>query len=225
MNLIGRDKELAVVREHLRTGKNLIVFGATGIGKTALVTEMLHDSSRALYCADTATVKSTCESLLAQLNLTVTKADNIVRKRAILKATAGKNYCFVFDHVGWISPKLLSLLESVRESHSMIVITRSIAWSEIGHLKMILWDFDQLELAPLSHEAMLEVLRAQMKKLKLRAPDPQEFEADVLRIAGRNLHVLMDLCQQAASGQYVFGKHLSAQLVNLDRRIKELRLP
>jgi hypothetical protein len=72
---------------------------------------------------------------------------------------------------------------------------------------------------------MLEVLRAQMKKLKLRAPDPQEFEADVLRIAGHNLHGLMDLCQQAASGQYVFGKHLSAQLVNLDRRIKELRLP
>jgi hypothetical protein len=89
---------------------------------------------------------------------------------------------------------------------------------------MILWDFDQLELTPLSHETTLEVLRARMKELKLRAPDPQQFEADVLRIAGHNLHVLMELCQQAASGKYVFGKHLSTQLLDLDRRIKGLGL-
>ncbi|MGD0061381.1 MAG: hypothetical protein ABSD58_18390 [Verrucomicrobiia bacterium] len=225
MSLIGRNKELAVVREHLCVGGNLVVFGAIGVGKTALVSEALRDAPNALYCADTSTLKSACESLLSQRNLTVPAADNIVRKHAILKETDGENCSFVFDHVGWVGPKLLSFLETVRESHSMIVVTRSIAWSEIGHLKMILWDFDKLELAPLSHEATRHVLRARMKQLKLRAPDPQEFEADVLRIAGRNLHVLMELCQQAATGKYIFGKHLSTQLLNLDRRIKELRLP
>jgi len=95
----------------------------------------------------------------------------------------------------------------------------------MGHLRMILWDFDRLELAPLSREATRLVLRARMKELQLRAPDPQQFEADALRIAGHNLHVLMELCQQAASGRYVFGKHLSTRLLDLDRRIKELRLP
>jgi hypothetical protein len=225
MNLVGRDKELFAVREHLRTGKNLVVFGAEGIGKTALITEAVRDTPDALQCADSGTLKSACESLLAQLNLTVPEADNIVRKRAILKATAGKNCCFVFDHVGWVSPKLLSFLENVRESHSMIVVTRSIAWSEMGHLRMLLWDFDQLELEPLSREAMREVLRVQMKQLQLRVPDRNHFEADVLRIADHNLHVLTGLCQQAASGKYVFGKHLSTQLLDLDRRIKELGLP
>ncbi len=223
MSLIGRHKELAVVREHLRAGRNLVVVGAIGVGKTALVSEALRDAPHALYCADTSTLKRGCESFLSQLNLTVTEADNIVRKHAILKATAGKNCCFVFDHVGWVGPKLLSFLEKVRQSHSMIVVTRSMAWSEMGHLRMILWDFDQIELAPLSREGTRQLLRARMKELKLRAPDPQRFEADVLRIAGHNLHVLMELCQQAASGRYVFGKHLSTQLLNLDRRIKELR--
>jgi hypothetical protein len=225
MSLIGRSKELAVVREHLRAGKNLVVFGAIGVGKTALVSEARRDAPNALYCADTSTLKRACESLLSQLNLTVLEADNIVRKRAILKATTGENCCFVFDQVGWVGPRLLSFLEKVRESHSMIVVTRSIAWSEMGHLRMILWDFDQVELAPLSHEATRQVLRARMKELQLRVPDPQQFEADVLRITGHNLHVLMELCQQAATGQYVFGKHLSTQLLNLDRRIKELPLP
>jgi AAA domain len=224
MNLIGRDKEVKFVRAHLRTGKNLVVFGKEGVGKTVLVREAIDEAPNALYCADATTLKAACESLLPQLKLSVPEADNIVRKRAILKATAGKKCCFVFDHVGWVSPKLLSFLEKIQESHCIIVVTRSIAWSDIGHLRMILWDFERLELASLSHEATLQVLRAQMCQLKLRVPDPEEFEANVLRITGHNLHVLTDLCRQAVVGKYVFGKHLSTQLLDIDRRIKGLDL-
>jgi hypothetical protein len=224
MDLIGRDKELVIVREHLRDGKNLVVFGKEGVGKTALVTEAVRGQRDAVYCADTSTLKTACESLLAQLHLTVPAADNIVRKRAILKATAGKDCRFIFDHTGWVSPKLESFLERIQESHSMIVVTRSIAWADMGHLKLLLWDFDRLELAPLPRESMLKVLRAQMKELQLRVPDREHFEAEALRIAGHNLHVLVELCRQAANGQYVFGEHLSTGLVNIDRRIKELGL-
>jgi hypothetical protein len=224
MNLVGRDKESAIVREHVRGGKNLVVFGGEGVGKTALVTEAIRAEPGVLYCADTATLKSACECLLGQLKLTVPEADNVARKRAILKATDGRSCCFIFDHVGWVSPKLASFLDNVHESHPMIVVTRSVAWSDTGHLKMILWDFDKLELAPLTHESMLEVLRAQIRRLKLRPPDPAQFEADVMRIAGRNLPVVMELCRQAATGKYVFGKRFSTELVDLDRRIKELGL-
>jgi ABC-type arginine transport system ATPase subunit len=108
MNLIGREKEMAVVREHVCAGRNLVVCGPAGIGKTALVREA---APEVLYCADTATLKTACESLLAQLGLMVGAADNVARKRAILKATAGKRRCFVFDHVSRVSPRLLSFLE------------------------------------------------------------------------------------------------------------------
>jgi hypothetical protein len=224
MNLIDRETELNAVHESLRVGRNLAVVGLEGVGKTALITEAIRDRSDVLYCGDTSTLKTACESLLAQLRLAVNEADNVARKRAILRTTADKKLCFIFDHVGWVNPKLQAFLENVRASHPMIVVTRSIAWSDMGHLKMILWDFDKLELRPPSRETMLEVLRAQVKRLKLRVPDPHQFEANVLRIADHNLHVLMELCQQAADGGYVFGKHLSTQLLNLDRRIKELGL-
>ncbi|HUI06819.1 MAG TPA: ATP-binding protein [Verrucomicrobiae bacterium] len=225
MNLFGRDRELRTVREHLCAGRNLVVFGAEGVGKTALVTEASRSQPNVLYCADTATLKTACESLLAQLNLAVSKADNIVRKRTILKATAGTNRSFVFDHVGRVGPKLASLLDNIHESHPMIVVTRSLAWSDMGHLKMILWDFDKLELAPLAHDATLQVLRAQIKQLKLRVPAPERFETEVLRITGHNLHILRELCQQAKRGHYIFGRHVDTRLLNLDRRIKELDLP
>jgi hypothetical protein len=224
MNLTGRDAELRLIRKHLCAGKNLAVVGGEGVGKTALITEAIRGRSDVLYCGDTSTLKTACESLLAQLRLVVNRADNVARKRAILSATADKKFCFIFDHVGWVNPRLQSFLENVRELHPMIVVTRSIAWSDTGHLRMILWDFDKLELRPLSRETMLEVLRAQVRRIKLRVPDPHQFEANVLRIAGHNLHVLMELCQQAADGEYVFGKHLSTQLLNLDRRIKDLGL-
>lgn len=225
MSFIGRDKELAIVRAHLCAGSNLVVSGPTGIGKTALVRNALRDSSVTLYCPDTSTLKHACQSLLSQLNLSVPESDNVLRKRAILQAIDGKNYCFIFDHVEWVGPRLLSFFERVRESHSIIVVTRSVAPSDTGHLKMILWDFDNLDLAPLSREKTRQVLCAWIKEFNLSVPDPQQFEADALRIAGHNLHVLRELCQQAVNGRYIFGKHLSAPLVNLDRRIKELRLP
>ncbi|MBM3860829.1 MAG: ATP-binding protein [Verrucomicrobia bacterium] len=218
----GRDKELVIVREHVRNGKNLVVFGPEGVGKTALVTAAVNGMANVLYCADTATLKTACESLLAQLKLKVAEADNIVRKRAILQAAARKKRCFVFDNVGWVAPKLLSFLENIREKHSMVIVTRSIAWSDIGHLHLMLWDFDKLELAPLSRVATLQVLRAQMERLKLRVPDPAEFEANVLRLSGHNLHLLMKLCRQASTGKYVFGGHLSTSLLEIDRRIAEL---
>ena len=213
MELIERDKELAIVREHLRARKNLVVCGAEGIGKTSLVMEVVRDTSSTLYCADTATLKTACESLLAPLRLTVNESDNVARKRAILRAVTGRKRCFVFDHVGWVSPKLAAFLENVHDAHPMIVVTRSLAWKEIGHLKMILWDFDKLELPPLPKDAMLQLLRATAGKFEPR------FEHDLLRLARGNPGRLVALCEQARCGGYV-----SAQLLDLDRRIRQLDL-
>ncbi len=224
MNLIGRDRELAVVRQRLQSGKNLVVFGKEGVGKTALVRAAMAGMPEALYCGDTTTLKTACESLLAQLGLAVSDADNVVRKRAILQATASRKRWFVFDHVGRVSPKLASFLDTVRESHSLVIVARSIAWAEIGHLKMILWDFDKLELEPLSRERALDVLRAEMDRLGLRVPDREHFGTEVVAMSRGNLHVLMRLCRWAAGGGYVPGKHFSTQLLDLDRRISDLGL-
>jgi len=209
--LVGRDKELAVVREHVRDGRNLVVFGPAGMGKTTLVTEAIRDQPGAVYCADTSTLKIACESVLAQIGLTVRLTDNVARKRAILRATAGQRRCFVFDHVGRVSPKLASFLETVRETHSMILVTRTVAGPATGWLKMILWDFDQLELAPLSGGAMRELLRAEIGVCESR------LERGILRVARGCPGVLMALCRQAHRGRY-----LSPRLLDLDRRIAEL---
>jgi len=223
--MIRRDAELKLVREHLRARKNLVVFGVEGVGKTALVAEAMRDRPDALYCADATTLKTACESLLAQLGLAVAEADNVRRKRAILKATAGKNCCFVFDHVGRVGPKLASFLDNIHESQPMIVVTRSLAWKDIGHLKMILYDFDTLKLTNLSETDTRQLVRAKIKQLSLTAPNPAEFEREVWRLSKGNPRLIIELCQQAAKRSYVFGGHLSTQLLDLDRRISKLNPP
>jgi len=225
MKLIGREDELHVVRQRVRAGKNIAIFGGEGVGKTALVTEAVEAAAGVVYCPDTSTLKTACESLLGRFGVRVTEADNLARKRAVLAAARGRRLTFVFDHVGWVGPKLLSLLALLRESHPLIVVTRDLAPAATGHLKMILWDFDKLELRPLDRAAALRLLQAQMKQLALTVPDARQFEHDVLCLAGGNPRRILELCEQAAQGRYVFGRRVSTQLMELDRRIRQLDLP
>jgi len=214
MELIGRDKELQVVRDHLQRRRNLAVCGATGTGKTALVAEAIAGKADVLYCADSATLKTACESLLAQLGLDVAVADNVERKRAILNATRRRSVCFIFDHVCCVSPKLAAFLENLHDAHPMIVITRSLAWPEIGHLKMILWDFDTLELRNLSQRNACRLAEAEATRLGIRVS-----ARELARLSRGNPRHLLELCAQAERSRLI-----SPQLLELDRRISELKL-
>lgn len=214
MTLLGREKELGIVRAHLRAGKNLLVTGEHGIGKTALVQEAVRDWPGTLYCADTTTLKTTCESLLAALGRTMPLADNIARKRAVLNGIRNDKRWIVLDHVGRVSPKLESFLETLHQTHPMIIVTPNPASSVSGHLKLILWDFERLELRPLPREALRQLLRIHLRE------QPENFENDLLRLARGNPGRLLELCNLARQGRYV-----SAQLLDLDRRIAKLNLP
>ena len=224
MKLIGRDTELGIVREHVRTSRNLAIWGAEGVGKTALVSEAIAGKRDVLYCADASTLKAACESLLAALGLTVAGADNIQRKRAILNATRGKRFCFIFDHVGHVTPKLLSLLESIHDSHPIMVVARSLAWKDTGHLKLILWDFHTLELGNLRESAARQLVAAEVTRLGLSVPDRRQLAREFMRLSRGNPRRIVELCAQASRGRYVFGDRLSSNLLDLDRRIHELNL-
>lgn len=220
---IGRENELAIVHEHLRGRSNLVVFGGEGVGKTALVLRAIADRTDTIYCTDTGTLKTACESLLAALGTRCDTADNLQRKRAVLNAARGRPLLFVFDHVRWVSPKLLSLLENLHESHPMIVVTPSLLTTDIGHLKMIFYDFDKLELRPLDAAHARQLIHAQMTELQLQAPNSSAFEDDLLRLSQGSPRRIVELCEQASRGHYVFGRRHSTQLIELDRLIGQLR--
>jgi hypothetical protein len=212
------------VREHLRAGKNLTICGGEGTGKTALVREAIAERASALYCADTSTLKTACESLLAALNLSVPASTNIQRKRTVIAVLRGGRSVVVFDHVGRVTPKLLSLLENIREMHPLILVARSLAWRETGHLKMILWDFDTLELGNLRESAARQLVGAEVTRLGLTVPDRLQLARELTRLSRGNPRRIVELCAQASRGRYVFGDRLSSNLLDLDRRIHELNL-
>jgi len=221
MNLIGRTAALDRVRSCLATGRNLVVAGPEGAGKTALVLEAVRGRPGILYCADTSTLKTACECLLVALGIAGAPADNVARKRMVLRAVRGRKTRFVFDHVGRVTPRLLSLLEAIHESHPLIIVTRSLAWPDIGHLKMILWDFDKLEIANLGAPDARRLVRAESERLGLRLPDARRFEREVCRLSHGNPRLILELCRRADAA----GPGLSARVLDLDRRIAALGLP
>jgi hypothetical protein len=104
-------------------------------------------------------------------------------------------------------------------------VTPSLAWPDIGHLKMILWDFDKLQIGNLDQAATRQLTNAESARLGLSIPDPPRFAHEVRRLSHGNPGLIVELCAQASKGRYVFGHHLSTQLLNLDRRIGKLDLP
>ena len=222
MKLIGRDTDLALVSQHVRTGRNLAIWGAEGIGKTELVSTAVERLPGVLYCADTSTLKTACESLLTQLGLSLRRADNIRRKRTILEATSGRQFCFVFDQVGHVTPKLLSLSEAVHDSHPMLLAARSLAWTDTGHLKMILWDFDRLGLTNLRETEARLLVESKSVRLDLHLPDLPQFARELWRLTRGNPRRIVELCEQAASGRYMFGRRMSTKPLELDCRIDKL---
>src|SRR5208282_461587 len=118
-------------------------------------------------------------------------------------ATAGKKHCFIFDHVRHVTPKLLSLLENIHESHPMIVVSRSLAWKETGHLKMILWDFINLELHNLPERDACRLVEVETDRLALNLPDRRRFAREVWRLSRGNPRYILELCAQAGKGRYV----------------------
>jgi GTPase SAR1 family protein len=202
MNLVGRKTEIETVCEYARCGKNLAVSGAEGVGKTALLREVVSRIPDAIFCADTSTLKNACDSLLTVLGLPLQHDGNIQRKRAILQAVRGKRRRFVLDNVRWVAPQLLSFLDNLRESHTLVIAARSLASKNAGHLREILWDFERLELRNLEETDARTLIRGQIQAHKLKLPDAPQFESDVLRLSHGNPRVIVELCEQASKGRY-----------------------
>lgn len=222
--IIGRESALQTVLDCARRRKHLAVFGAEGVGKTALLENAIRELPEAIFCSDTSTLNSACDALLAPLGLPSSLTNKLQRKRAILQTVRGRRLCFFFDHVCWVAPQLLSFLDILRESHTLIIAARSLASADAGHLREILWDFEKLELRNLEEADARKLIRLQIEQRTLELPNPQQFERDVLRLSRGNPRIIVELCEQASKGHYVFGNHLSSSLLDLDRRINQLRI-
>ncbi len=217
---VGRIREIALLRRLHAQRKHVLILGAEGIGKSALVAH-LRETLPFFLCAPSKALGEICGNLESELNSSAPPSPLVQRKNRLLKILAETGRTVVFDGVGWTTPKISSFLESAMERAPIWICCRSDEPWDIGHVWPLLVRFKRVEVKPfyLSETRMLvaaAVREGFVSRDTLNAISPLH------RRASGNPKVLRALLDELARSRCDLSKPRSLARLDLARRIHEL---
>jgi hypothetical protein len=218
---IGRKREAAQLRRLHARRKHVLILGVAGIGKSALVAQ-LRDTLPLLVCAQSQTLGAICGHLERELNSPAPPLPLVQRKNRLLKMLAETGPTVVFDGVGWATPKISSFWESAMERVPVWICARSELARDIGHFWPLLARFERIVMRPFHFTETRALLAAAIGSgLIPSAATP--FARQLHRLSGGLPLALRELLEQFTAGHYDLAHRAGLQLLELDRRIKNLR--
>jgi len=217
---VARTKEITLLQRLHAQRKHVLILGAEGIGKSALVAR-LRLSLRLCVCPASERLSEICEALERELGLDAGELHLIARKNRVLKSLKGTKRAVVFDGASWTTPKLASFIENVSERAPVWLCVRSERPWDIGRIWPLLVRFEHVELKPFHPGESLLLVEAAVRG-KMVPVDTLNIIEWLHRHAGGNPKILSKLLEEIARGQYDLSNPLALQRLNLDRRIHEI---
>ena len=225
--LIGREPEYHLLEELIRQRKNILIIGAEGVGKSAIVDHVLAGGAlkNVLYSKSSATLKET----LANMAEFALGCKNLHQKNIL----SLKKLCYellkarldyaVLDHMTWVEPKFYGFLTYLKEQKiAFIIVTRSQKKKEIGHLWMGLYDFERLEIKNLDRADTGRLIDYCAQSFNLNFYETTNFKNEVYAISNGNPKIIWELCCLAQDKRYHAKGYIDVKLMDLDRRIKSV---
>jgi hypothetical protein len=227
--LIGREKECAAISSLVSQRKNIIIFGAGGIGKSAIIKSVMKDKNITglLYSQDSRTLKSSLTDLILSVSGN-TKAVQEVNILALKKALYGiinekKAGYIIFDHVESVEPKFYSLFVYLMEARiPLIVLSRGLQKKDIGHLRMSLFAFEKVEISNLDRPTGDVLIDYFIKEFGIKVVKTDEFKHAIFSHSKGNPKIIKALCSLARDVKYQKNDSIDVKLMDLDRRISEV---
>jgi predicted ATPase len=217
---VGRKREIAQLRRLRARRKHALIVGSAGAGKSALVAH-LHETLPLVYCAESETLGEICRHLETGLNSPAPHLPVVQRKNRLLKILAETGQTVVFDGVGWTPPKVSSFLENAMKRAPVWICSRSERARDIGHFWPLLARFDKIELPPFRFSETRALLAAAVGVGQV-PPSVLPFARRLHQLSGGLPLVLRELLERLAAGHYNLSRRAGLQLLQLDRRIKNL---
>jgi len=248
--LIGRARELAALRAHLRARHSVFVSGPSGVGKSALLQATYSEWSAeqegfpVFYCAESSTRRGIASHMLVNLFLhrgrlesryierrkTVASISGLRRfladerladlKRMMHQNLGGDRACLLLDHLDDPNPKVAPLIEVWLETTPLVLVARHA--EAVSRVRWLLSAFECLELLPLPEAALLRMARDMAGKLGAHLREADVHEAVVL--ATGNPAQLQRLLHAAARPEHQKSGAVQWKLVQLDERIRVIGL-
>lgn len=249
--LIGREKLVGTLTDHVQNGRSVLLVGAAGMGKTAIlqaVTQrfLQHGASRTvLYCGEASTLKNTLRSLAEGLYdrqrvlPTTPLGQPIVSRHLLARWPIGKLSRFVLpriragrcvpllDHLAHVRGAYAAFLDNLVEDLGVPIVAaaRSLAPDDTGRLWWIGLKFAVSDVAPLTRNDARRLIEHCLDRAQINLPDRQDFANGVVQRAGGNPRIIVRLCQMAGAPQYRAHGKTDLRLLWLDLKISNLGLP
>jgi hypothetical protein len=223
--LIGKEQEWRLLNELMRQRKNILILGAEGVGKTAIVDHVLADGQikNVLHSKSSTTLKETLVNMIqsSQGSKDLEKKNILSLKKICYQLLDQSPEYVVLDHVAWVEPRFYGFLAYVKaQKIPSIIVTRKADKKNVGHLWMGLYDFEKLEIKNLDEAKTGQLIDYYGKSFDLKLHAAADFKKKVFAISKGNPKIINELCCLAHDEKYRAKGYTDVKLMDLDRRIK-----
>jgi len=157
VTVFRRTDQLELLRKRLKSGKSTLVHGPSGVGKTLLLRQVMHEFGHVLYCpvssSPQAVFRGLAELLAARQDATVMQickgqvdvlfGKSFVSLKGIVSdALRAAKYLIVLDHLNRPSPALGSMVGEIMLSCAtpVVAVARSAHMEDAGSVSPLLPD-------------------------------------------------------------------------------------
>jgi hypothetical protein len=216
----GREREIDELRSLYTLRKHVVIVGAAGIGKTALLRQ-IRQRFPVLVCEDTSSLRRICDSLECQLGWAHHKLNVIERKNRLPACLIRRGEPVAFDHVVHTPPRVARFIAHLAEQIPIWIACCSNRPHEIGHLWPELYKFARVELPPLTEIQTRMLIDEAVAQGNIQL-DARKHADELHRMCGGNPRILEELLIELAAREYEIDSSFGLDLLDLDRRIHEI---
>lgn len=172
---IGRNKELALINDHLLKGINTIILGGIGVGKSHLI-EQIETEKKILRFDDSESIKQSLVQLILylfkgdkkaalelvwkdfsidQVKNQIQRENNIQLCNTIISIVKPKEYILLIDDITRITPSGRKVLERLKDTFIIVTCAREIKANDTSFL----WNFEEVRLENLNRSDSLKLIK------------------------------------------------------------------
>ena len=198
----------------------MVIVGAEGIGKTALL-KHVRELSSLMICDDSSSLGRICDSLEPQLGWVHCKLNIIDRKNRLLPNLERRGEPVAFDHVIRAAPRVARFIGQLSEKIPIWIACRSDRLDSVGHIWLELYKFVRVELFPLDEVETRRLIDEAVAQRRIQA-STHTYASELHRMSGGSPRIVTELLMRLAARRYKINSSRGLNLLDLDRRIHEI---